>query len=442
MVRRIKYTPVAQVSACASVLNGKGQTMGRLSNDVTMVPGPTSTKASSKASISCSWEGEVSRFGTTFITVALLLILAAPTALAQAPVGPIAPNPGGAIQVPPKDSQSKVKVQVALVNTPVTVRNASGEMIHNLEARDFQVTDNGVAQSISHFDLGGDPLSLVILVESSSRIEPILPEIRKTGILFTQTVIGPNGEGAVVGFNDSVDKLQDFTTNGDAIENAIAHLAEGTSGSKLYDAMAVGVEMLSGRPQATAEKPGRRRVLMILSEATDDGSSAKLGEVLRQAQLANVTIYSVGLSTTNAQLRSKPKDTRPQITPPGTFPLPPQPGVPQTPTSEENRYGNIDLLAAAVWIVQHVHDQVKDHALEVAATATGGEHLSTFKDRSIQKAIDEIGGELHSQYTLSYMPTNTEAAGYHEIKVAVIRSDAKNLKVRARPGYYLAPPES
>jgi len=385
---------------------------------------------------------EMSRFAAPLITCALLVALASATARAQAPAGPIAPKPGGAIQVPPKDSQSRVKVQVALVNTPVTVRNSNGEMIHNLEARDFQVTDNGVAQTISHFDLGGDPLSLVILVESSSRIEPMLPEIRKTGIVFAQTVMGPNGEGAVVGFNDSVDKLQDFTTNGDAIENTIAHLAEGTSGSRLYDAMAVGVEMLSGRPQATSEKPGRRRVLMILSEAADDGSSAKLGEVLRQAQLANVTIYSVGLSTTSAQLRSKPRDTRPQITPPGTFPLPPQPGVPQTPTSEENRYGNIDLMAAAVWVVQHAHDQVKDHALEVAATATGGAHLSTFKDRSIQKAIDEIGGELHSQYTLSYTPTNTEAAGYHEIKVALIRSDAKNLQVRTRPGYYLAPPES
>jgi len=31
--------------------------------------------------------------------------------------------------------------------------------------------------------------------------------------------------------------------------------------------MAVGVEMLSGRPQAAADKPGRRRVMMILSEA-------------------------------------------------------------------------------------------------------------------------------------------------------------------------------
>jgi VWFA-related protein len=325
---------------------------------------------------------------------------------------------------------------------PVTVRNSRGDMVHDLEAGNFRISDNGVAQQISHFDLGGDPISMVILIETSSRIAPLLPAITKTGILFTQTVMGSTGEAAVVDFNDSVDKLQDFTTNADLIENTIAHLGSGTSGSKLYDAMAVGVEMLSGRPQATTEKPGRRRVLMILSEATDAGSDAKLGEVLRQAQLANVTIYSVGLSTTRAELQAKPKDTRPRITPPGTFPMPAPPGTVQTPTSEENRYGNIDLMALAVWAVQHIHDQVKDHALEVAATATGGAHLATFKDRSIEKAIDEIGGELHSQYTISYTPTGSDATGYHEIKVNVVRNDAKNLKVRARPGYFLASPES
>jgi VWFA-related protein len=383
-------------------------------------------------------------------SIALLFVLALAGAAvrAQAPSGPIPPKPGVAVQQAPKD-MPKVKVQVTLVNTPVTVRDARGGMVHNLEQRDFQITDNGVAQQISHFDLGGDPISLVILLETSSRIEPLAPLMRKTGILFTQTVMGPNGEAAVVGFNDSVDKLQDFTSNSDAIENTVAHLGLGTSGSKLYDAMGVGVEMLSGRPQATADKPGpdkvgagRRRVLMILSEAMDAGSSAKLGEVLRQAQLANVTIYSVGLSTTRAELQAKPKDTRPELTPPGTFPLPPQPGTPQTPTSEANRYGNIDIMAAAVWAVQHIHDKVVDHALEVAATATGGAHLPTFKDRSIEKAIDEIGGELHSQYTISYTPIGSDAIGYHEIKVNVIRNDAKNLKVRARPGYYLAVPES
>src|SRR5260370_426130 len=77
-----------------------------------------------------------------------------------------------------------------------------------------------------------------------------------------------------------------------------------------------------------------------------------------------------------------------------------------------------------------------------AAAATGGAHLPTFKDRSIEKAIDEIGGELHSQYTISYTPTGSDATGYHEIKVSVLRNDAKTLKVHARPGYFLAAPES
>ena len=110
----------------------------------------------------------------------------------------------------------------------------------------------------------------------------------------------------------------------------------------------------------------------------------------------------------------------------------------QTPTSEEQRYGNIDLLALAVWAVQHAENQIKDHALEDGRGGDGGAHLATFRDRSIEKAIDEIGGELHSQYSLSYTPTGTGEMGYHEIKVSV---DRAGVKVRARPGYYLAPEE-
>ena len=382
--------------------------------------------------------GRIAAALLTFVVLPSLVII---PALAQAPSGPLPPKAGSEIQQAPPEAKSAVRVRVALVDMPVTVRDSRGEMVHDLEAGNFRVTDNGVTQQISHFDLGGDAISMVILIETCSHIEPLLPQIRKTGILFTQTVMGSSGEAAVVTFNDSVDKLQDFTTNGDAIEGTIAHLGAGTSGSKLYDAMAVGVEMLSGRPQATADKPGRRRVLMILSEATDIGSEAKLGEVLRQAQLSNVTIYSVGLSTTRADLQAKPKPPQRPNLPVGSG-GPPPPGTVDTPTSEDNRYGNIDLLAAAVWAVQHIHNQVKEHALEVAATATGGAHLATFKDRSIEKAIDEIGGELHSQYTISYTPTGSEAAGYHEIKVNVLRKDAKNLKVRARPGYFLAAPES
>ncbi len=373
----------------------------------------------------------------------LAVLLAGAGALrAQAPEGPMAPRPGQPVQQVPPNAQAKLKVQVALVNMPVTVRNAKGDMVNDLDAKDFRITDNGVEQKISHFDLGGDPLSLVILIETSSRIDPLLPGMRKTGILFTQTVMGPEGEAAVVGFNDAVDKLQDFTSDGDAIENVVANLRTGTSGSKLYDAMAVGVDMLSGRmPQPTADRPGRRRVMLVMSETVDAGSEAKLGEVLRKAQLANVTIYSVGLSTTRSELKGKPRDNQPTpIAPPGIMTLPAPPGTVQTPAGQDlASASSVDLLGLAIWAVEHADNKVKDHAMEVACTATGGAHLSTYKDRTIEKVIDEIGGELHSQYTISYAPSDSDAIGYHEIKVDV---DRKNLKVRTRPGYYVVPPES
>jgi VWFA-related protein len=373
------------------------------------------------------------------IALCLALSFAAAGLCAQAPEGPMTPKPDTPVQQAPVQKAPKVKVEVTLVSTPVTVRDNKGSMIHDLNAADFTVTDNGVAQKITHFDVGGDPISLVILLETSARVAPLLPAMRKTGILFTQTVMGQTGEGAVVTFSDAIDKLQDFTTSNDLIESTIAHLSSGTSGNKLYDAMNVGVEMLTNRPQATAETPGKRRVLMVVSEATDIGSDSRLGEVLRRAQLANVTIYSVGLSTTRAELQEKPKNQRIEATPPGIVGQAPFPGSVQTPTSEEQRESGVDLLALAVAIVQHADSAVQNHALEVATLATGGEHLSTFKDRSIENAIDEIGGELHAQYSLSYTPAGTSEFGYHAIKVSVAK---KGMKVRARPGYFVAVPGS
>jgi VWFA-related protein len=355
---------------------------------------------------------------------------------AQAPEGPMTPQPGVAIQkAPPKI----IKVQTVLVNTPVTVRDVKGEMVHDLEESDFRVTDNGVPQKITHFNLGGDPVSLVVVVETSSRIEPILPQIRKTGILISQTVTGPTGEGAVVGFNDEVKTLLDFTNSADAMEKTISGLREGGSGSKLFAAMSKAVDMLSVRPEVSETDLGHRRVMLVMAEAHDSGSEEKLGEVLRRAQLANITIYALGVSGAKADLQRKPDYKKPQTaTPEGTFGEPPPPGTVETPTTEENAQG-VSLLGLAVWAVSHAKDSVTAHELEIAAAATGGQHVSAWKNRTIEKVIDEMGGELHSQYTLSYTPSGDEASGYHEINVTV---DRKDLTVRARPGYYLAPPES
>ncbi len=362
----------------------------------------------------------------------------AATLYAQAPEGPMTPVPGVVIQQPPPET--KFKLQSILVTVPVTVRNVNGEMVHNLESKDFRVTDNGAEQRITHFEMGGEPISLVVVVETSSRISPLLPQIRKMGILVSQQVTGPTGEAAIVGFDDAVQTLLDFTNNADDVEHTMNRLKEGYSGSKLFDAMSKGVELLMNRAAPKAGEPLRRRVMLVLSEAHDAGSEAKLGEVLRRAQLANVTIYTVGLSSTRADLQRKPDYHAPiSATPEGTFGMPGPPGTVQTPTTVAQSQEGVDLLALAVWAVQHAKDQVTSHELEIAAVATGGAHVNTWKDRTIEKVIDEIGGELHSQYSLTYVPSDADSSGYHEIKVDV---DHPELQVRARPGYYLAGPES
>jgi hypothetical protein len=96
-------------------------------------------------------------------------------------------------------------------------------------------------------------------------------------------------------------------------------------------------------------------------------------------------------------------------------------------------WGDNNLIPLAVWAVTNIKDQIHHNGLQIATTATGGTHFATWRDRSIQTAIDEIGGELHSQYLLMYTPTGT-TEGYHEIKVDV---DKPNVSVRSRPGYFV-----
>ena len=351
---------------------------------------------------------------------------APPAARSQQTQGPIAPKPGKPVQQAPEGT---IRVRVELVRAPVVVIDAKGEPILDLQQKDFHVVDEGADQTIESFDLGGEPLSAVLVFETSSRIAPLLPTVQKSAIVFTQTVVGPSGEAAVISYDNSVNTLLPFSRDNDKIERTIATLKPGNSGAHLYDALASAVGLLRDRPS------GQRRAIVVVGEASDSGSEERLGRVLREAQLTNIVIYSVGLSPTAAGLRAQPSQSGPApATPPGTFGGPPMPGTAQTPTSQQQYGGNIDLLGLAEWAVRNATAVVKDRPLEVAATATGGTYQSAFRESKLDNAIDAIGGELNSQYLLSYRPAGAESPGYHQIKVTVNRP---GVKVRTRPGYYL-----
>jgi VWFA-related protein len=299
-------------------------------------------------------------------------------------------------QAPPPLSGGPIRVVTNEVIAAVTVTDPSGEFVLDLSQKDFHVFDDGVEQTIDHWDLGGDPLAVVLVLETSSRPHAMIPTIHSLGSIFTETVMALDGEAAVITYDSTVEVRQPFTQDHDAVEQAIASAEFVDPARKLYDAMARAVEMLKD------EAPMRRRIMLIVGESRDDGSAAKLGAVVRDAGRANISIYAVGPSSmTRDLLQDAP-----------------------------------DLWAApAIFLLQQGINRNKSHALEVAAAATGGIHYGAVRASTLGDALDKIGGELHAQYIIGYRPNSERAPGFHSIKVTVSRP---GVLVRARPGYYVA----
>ena len=252
--------------------------------------------------------GRMAKFGVGLLVTAAALALIPARAAAQAPPGPLPPKPGAPIPKAPVNKEA-IRVRVDVVTAPVVVRDEKGEMVEDLEMKNFHLFDNGVEQVLDHFDMGADPLSVVLLIENSSRVAPMLPAIRKSGIVFTQDVVGADGEAAVIAFGSDLNLLQPFTYDHDEIERVIRELDDGGGKTRFYDALSAAVRLLHERP------PERRRVIVAITEATDRGSGVKLGIALREAELENITIYTVGLSTTAAEFRAQP----PAQTKPGSY---------------------------------------------------------------------------------------------------------------------------
>jgi VWFA-related protein len=352
--------------------------------------------------------------------------------VAFASVGAVLGQEAGA-SAPAAGQEHPIRVRAGEVTAPVVIRDRhTGEMILDLSEKDFRIFDNGTPQSINHFDIGGELLSVALLIETSSQIEPILPEIQRAGVVFTDSVMGQTGEAAVLGYDDTVNVLEPFTADAEPVQNTIRHLSPGTAGCRLFDGMQRAISLLKEQPAI------RRRVLLIIAEARDSNSGAKFEDVVRMAELNNVTIYSVWLSSTLADVRQPAEQYQPpQIGPTGVYPVPRVQLRPTTPEADQEAQPNMNLGAALAWLAKTATNMIGKNSLGLASDATGGLMVSTMSGRSIERGIDEVGGELHASYTIGYRPPADVLTGYHAIKVVVHR---RGVRVRTRPGYYLEPP--
>jgi VWFA-related protein len=322
-----------------------------------------------------------------------------------------------------EEQEHTIKVRVNEVIVPVTVLNSKGEMIFDLKKDNFHIYDNGVEQIIEQFDIGGDRLAVALVIETSSHIQMMAPAIRGMGSVFTETVMALDGRAALITYDSTVEVRQPFTEDHEAIERAISKVQFGAPEMHLYDAMSTAVGLLKMQP------PNFRRVLLIIGESQDQSSDSKLGLVLREVQLANISIYAVGPSSTSADLRYGTNGSS-RVPLPGSLP----PTSTKAPPRGSMGESYFDLLTPAIWLLTRGTNGIKNHQLEVAVASTGGVHYRALRDRSIQSALDKIGGEIHAQYILSYTPIVEGPPGFHKINVNVVRPKAI---VRTRPGYFI-----
>jgi VWFA-related protein len=321
----------------------------------------------------------------------------------------------------PPVAKNKIRVVTNEVTVPVTVTDKGGEFVLDLTQKDFHVFDDGAPQTIDHWDLGGDPLAVALVIDTSSRLHVMVPAIHSMASVFTETVMALDGEAAVLTYDSTVQVLQPFTTDHDAVGRAIKETNFDVPEMSLYDGMVKAVDLLRTRP------PARRRIMLVIGASQGDDSTATLKQVVRDAEVADVSIYAVGASSTAADLRGYnqvpplklPHIPRIIARPPGVDPM----GRPY-----------YDWGTPALWLLERGTNEIKHHELQVAADVTGGIDYSAFRESGLQRALDRIGGELHEQYVLTYRPNAPHSIGFHKIEVTVSRP---GVSVRARPAYYL-----
>lgn len=319
-----------------------------------------------------------------------------------------------------------LKTTTTVVIAPTTVRDRNGEFVNGLQLQDFELYDNNKLQKVNA-DVRDEPLSLVVAVQRSSNLTDFLPKIQNIGTMLNQLVAGQDGEIAVVGFDHRIEVMQDFTNEGAKVSEAMKKMTPGSSSHAVIDAVNQSVRMLRNRP------PDRRRVLLLIAEKRDRGSELRAREALTETQFANVSIYSVDISTIVAALTDKGMPPRPPSIPPEAQHLPG--GYPATPTTVDQNYYMGNYVPIFVDIFKAAKSVFVDDTLDVFTRFTGGREYSFIGEKSLEKAISGISDELHSQYLLSYSPNNQTEGGFHEIKVVVNRP---KLEVRTRPGYWVA----
>jgi len=344
----------------------------------------------------------------------------------------------------PKDPQNPTfSTAVKVVNLLATVRDKKGNLIRDLTKDDFQLEEDGRAQTIQYFTRETNlPLTIGLLVDTSGSTRRVLPDERNASYRFLEQVLREDKDLAfLIHFDFEVELLQDLTPSRAKLEKALDLLETGTGrlnnrggggypgggggggypgggypgggggypgggggyprqrrgggGTSMYDAVLLAGDELMRKQQG-------RKALILLTDGVDNGSKVSLSEAIESAQRADTLVYSILFED-----------------PDGNF----NPG----PMMGRRGRGGMGYPGGGG---QSVNGK---KVLERISSETGGRFYEVTKKMPINKVFADIEDDLRNQYSLGYSPDRPDSKSYRRIHLATRQKD---LTVQTRDGYY------
>jgi VWFA-related protein len=266
-----------------------------------------------------------------------------------------------------------------------------GKSVTNLTAPDVEIRDNtqppgAILGFRSESQL---PLRLGLIVDTSDSVRDRFSFELAAATKFLQEVVVDKDDLAfVIGVNNSVFLVQDFTADRTLNSHALNQLAPG-GGTALWDAVAFAADKLATHREAQPVA----RILVVISDGEDNSSSITLKQAIARAQHDEVAVYTVSTGE----------------------------GLSEEPGA---------LLG--------------DHALRTLSELTGGAVFTPDSARDLGASLADLQQVIRGRYLVSYIPASFQPDGRYRTIDIEAQKEGRKLKVFARKGYYASavPPDS
>ena len=264
-----------------------------------------------------------------------------------------------------------------LVSLFVTVTDLQRRLVPDLLQEDFEVLDNGKPQPIVFFDNQPQPITVVVMLDTSGSMTGAIKFLRQAAEQFLIR-LHPEDRGMVGAFNDKIEfGSAEFTSDRDDLVAAMKELDYGNS-TRLYDGIAASLDQLDG--------VSGRRVILVFTDGEDTASKVGQGSVIERARNDEVMVYSIGL---------------------------------------ESEYFNGARMVRGK----------PDGALRKIADETGGGYFELDKTADLAPTFTRVAQELHSQYVVGFTPSQLDG----KVHKLVVRVKQAGMTGRARRSYLADP---